>query len=72
MLKVDFLGLKDIDGDPDMRRSDQAKPRHAIDWINLPLDDEPTFDLLNQGKTLGVFQLESGGMQDLVAQAASG
>ena len=40
----------------------------AIDWVNLPLDDKPTFDLLNQGKTLGVFQLESGGMQDLARQ----
>ncbi len=36
-----------------------------IDWVNFPLDDKATFDLLNQGKTLGVFQLESGGMQDL-------
>ena len=34
----------------------------------LPLDDKPTFDLLNQGKTLGIFQLESGGMQDLARQ----
>jgi DNA polymerase-3 subunit alpha len=37
----------------------------TIDWINLPLDDIKTFELLNQGKTLGVFQMESGGMQDL-------
>jgi DNA polymerase-3 subunit alpha len=39
--------------------------RKEIDWVNLPLDDGPTFDLLNQGRTLGIFQLESGGMQDL-------
>ncbi len=46
-------------------RKSKAK---TIDWVNLPLDDKPTFDLLNQGKTLGVFQLESGGMQDLAKQ----
>ena len=49
---------------------DAIKPAHGreIDWVNLPLDDKPTFDLLNQGKTLGIFQLESGGMQDLARQ----
>ena len=33
--------------------------------IDFPLEDKPTYDLLNQGKTVAVFQLESGGMQDL-------
>jgi DNA polymerase-3 subunit alpha len=32
---------------------------------NLPLDDQKTYDLLNRAETLGVFQLESGGMRDL-------
>jgi DNA polymerase-3 subunit alpha len=32
---------------------------------NLPLDDKKTYDLLNRAETLGVFQLESGGMRDL-------
>jgi len=36
--------------------------------VNLPLDNANAFNLLNQGKTLGVFQLESGGMQDLARQ----
>src|SRR6201999_122849 len=31
----------------------------------LPLDDKKTYDLLNRAETLGVFQLESGGMRDL-------
>ncbi len=64
MLKIDFLGLKTL-----------TSIQHAcnaiddeIDWVNLPLDDEATFKLLQQGKTLGVFQMESGGMQDLVRQ----
>ena len=33
---------------------------------NLPLDDASTYDLLNKANTLGVFQLESGGMRDLL------
>ncbi len=36
-----------------------------IDWVNLPLDNKAAYDILNQGKTLGIFQMESGGMQEL-------
>jgi DNA polymerase-3 subunit alpha len=32
---------------------------------NLPLDDAPSYDLLNKANTIGIFQLESGGMRDL-------
>lgn len=68
MLKMDFLGLKTLTAI--QVAIENIKKTHGIDidWINLPLDDKPTFDLLNQGKTLGVFQLESGGMQDLARQ----
>lgn len=65
MLKMDFLGLKTLTAIQDAVENIQKARNISIDWINLPLDDKPTFDLLNQGKTLGVFQLESGGMQDL-------
>ena len=68
MLKVDFLGLKTLTS---IRKAVEAiKENHgtSIDWVNLPLDDKKTFDLLNQGKTLGVFQLESAGMQELARQ----
>lgn len=65
MLKVDFLGLKTLTAIQIAVKAIQERLGHTIDWINLPLDDKATFDLLNQGKTLGVFQLESGGMQDL-------
>ena len=65
MLKIDFLGLKTltciqkcVDTIRDTKGTD-------IDWINLPLDDANTFNLLNQGKTQGIFQLESTGMQEL-------
>jgi DNA polymerase-3 subunit alpha len=32
---------------------------------HLPLDDQKTYDVLNKGNTVGIFQLESGGMRDL-------
>lgn len=65
MLKVDFLGLKTLTAIQKCVEAVSASTGLAIDWVNLPLDDKATFDLLNQGNTLGVFQLESGGMQDL-------
>ncbi len=68
MLKVDFLGLKTLTATKACVDAIKATTGKEIDWVNLPLDDSPTFDLLNQGKTLGIFQLESGGMQDLARQ----
>lgn len=68
MLKIDFLGLKTLTAIQKCVDAIQESTGKAIDWVNLPLDDKPTFALLNQGKTLGIFQLESGGMQDLARQ----
>jgi DNA polymerase III subunit alpha len=68
MLKVDFLGLKTLTAIQTCVDAVKIRTGNEIDWVNLPLDDQSTFNLLNQGKTLGVFQLESGGMQDLARQ----
>lgn len=65
MLKVDFLGLKTLTAIQTCVNSIAENTGRVIDWINLPLDDPKTFDLLNQGKTSGIFQLESAGMQEL-------
>ncbi len=68
MLKIDFLGLKTLTS---IKKCVDAIAAHSaiqIDSGNLPLDDKPTFALLNKGETLGVFQLESGGMRDLAKQ----
>ncbi len=68
MLKIDFLGLKTLTSIK--RACDAVKARYnqEIDWVNLSMDDKKTFDLLNQGRTLGIFQLESPGMQELAKQ----
>jgi DNA polymerase-3 subunit alpha len=64
LLKMDFLGLKTLtviaDAVTNVHRSTDPK----FDIETIPLDDAPTFALLNSGRTIGVFQLESGGMQN--------
>jgi len=65
LLKMDFLGLKTLTV---IRNAcEMVKRTHGIEVPidNLPLDDAKTYDLLNRAETLGVFQLESGGMRDL-------
>lgn len=68
MLKIDFLGLKTLTSlqkAADMVEKGQGK---TVNWAALPLNDRKTYNLLNHGQTLGVFQLESGGMQELSKQ----
>ncbi len=65
LLKMDFLGLKTLTV---IRNTCDMVKRTLgieIDIDHLPLDDAKTYDLLNKAETLGVFQLESGGMRDL-------
>lgn len=61
LLKMDFLGLKNLTVIHEaVQHIRKRKPDFAIEKV--PLDDQPTFELLNRGETMGVFQLESGGM----------
>jgi DNA polymerase-3 subunit alpha len=61
LLKMDFLGLKNLTVIQDAVEHIRV---HTPDFeiTKVPLDDQATFDLLNRGETMGVFQLESGGM----------
>ncbi len=68
MLKIDFLGLKTLTSIQKAVDTIEKSQGDTIDWVNLPLDDQKTFELLTQGKTKGIFQLESSGMQDLARQ----
>lgn len=61
LLKMDFLGLRNLTVIQEaVEHIRKVKPNFRIE--DVPLDDQPTFDLLNRGETMGVFQLESGGM----------
>ena len=65
LLKMDFLGLKTltvIRNTCDMVRQTRGI---EVPIDHLPLQDAKTYELLNNANTLGVFQLESGGMRDL-------
>jgi DNA polymerase-3 subunit alpha len=65
LLKMDFLGLRTLtiiqDAVDNIRKSRGEK----IDISKISLEDKNAFALLNKGNTVAVFQLESGGMQDL-------
>ncbi|MEK7090575.1 MAG: DNA polymerase III subunit alpha, partial [Patescibacteria group bacterium] len=61
-LKMDFLGLKNlsiIEGTLNIIRS---RTGQNINIDEIPLDDESVFNTLAEGKTVGIFQLEGGGM----------
>ncbi|MGD7653940.1 MAG: DNA polymerase III subunit alpha [Verrucomicrobiales bacterium] len=61
LLKMDFLGLKNLTVIQEaVEHIRKRVPDFEIE--SVPLDDQPTFALLNRGDTMGVFQLESGGM----------
>ena len=61
LLKMDFLGLKNLTVIHDAA-THIRKHIPDFDIEKVPLSDQPTFDMLNRGETMGVFQLESGGM----------
>jgi DNA polymerase III subunit alpha len=69
LLKMDFLGLKTLTVISDAQinvRNTRDLPDFDVEKVTLK--DQKTFDLLNSGRTTGVFQLESGGMQQLCRQ----
>ncbi len=66
LLKMDFLGLKNLSIIRDTVERVKKTKEIDIRWKEIPLDDRATFDLLASGDTFGVFQLESSGMRDLV------
>ena len=66
LLKMDFLGLRNLTM---LSRSVQLIEQTTgkkVDPLKFPLDDKETYALLQRGETKGVFQLESGGIRDLL------
>ena len=68
LLKMDFLGLRNLTILD--RAVENVRKHRGIEIVprDLPLDDEQTFALLQRGETKGIFQLESGGMRDLLTK----
>ncbi|MDR0932376.1 MAG: DNA polymerase III subunit alpha [Victivallales bacterium] len=65
LLKMDFLGLRTLT--IIKNALDMIKKNHGVDldMMKIPLDDGKTFEMLQRGDTVAVFQLESSGMQNL-------
>ena len=63
LLKMDFLGLRNLTILEQIRRSIQYTHDLHIDFNRIPFQDEATFHLLQNGDTSGIFQLESDGMR---------
>ena len=70
LLKMDFLGLRNLTVIDDAIRNIEANEGVTIDLDNLPLDDPRTYELLARGDTLGVFQLDGGPMRQLLRAMA--
>ncbi|MEU5663526.1 DNA polymerase III subunit alpha [Streptomyces longwoodensis] len=66
LLKMDFLGLRNLTIMDDAVKMVKANKGLDIDLLSLPLDDPTTFDLLQRGDTLGVFQFDGGPMRSLL------
>ncbi len=66
LLKMDFLGLRNLTVIGDAIANVQANKGISIDILKVPLDDPTTYELLARGDTLGVFQLDGGGMRVLL------
>ncbi|MDP6306708.1 MAG: DNA polymerase III subunit alpha [Verrucomicrobiota bacterium] len=65
LLKMDFLGLKTLTVVRNTCEMVKQWRNVDVDVDRVPTDDPKAYDLLNNGHTVGVFQLESGGMRDL-------
>lgn len=63
LLKIDFLGLKNLTIIQNTLNRIRERLGKEVDIDTLPLDDAASYQLLQEGKTTGVFQLESAGMK---------
>ena len=66
LLKMDFLGLRNLTVLGDALENVQKNRGETIDLEALDTDNQAVYELLSRGDTLGVFQLDSGGMQELL------
>ena len=66
LLKMDFLGLRTLTVIDETLKIIKRTKGADIDFSNMPLDDPKTYELLSNAESLGIFQLESSGMRDIL------
>jgi DNA polymerase-3 subunit alpha len=64
LLKMDFLGLRNLDVIEDAIEIIERSRGERIDLESIPIDDAKTYEMLARGDSTGVFQLESEGMRE--------
>src|SRR5690625_3824895 len=65
LVKMDFLGLRNLTVLDDALTNIELNGKDSVDLQALPLDDTATYELLGRGDTLGVFQFDGTGYQQL-------
>jgi len=65
LIKFDFLGLKTLDVIYGAKKLIKEHKGIDIDWHQIDIDDSKVYEMMSDGKTVGMFQIESSGMQDL-------
>ncbi|MCI2430562.1 DNA polymerase III subunit alpha [Candidatus Acetothermia bacterium] len=66
LLKIDFLGLRNLTAIADTLKLIHRHTGKELDLSQIPLDDPEVYSILQQGRTSGVFQLESSGVTALL------
>lgn len=68
LLKMDFLGLRNLTVIRDTLEMIEEEQGRKIDIHSIPLDDPAVYEMISQGDTDGVFQLESAGMRQFMKE----
>lgn len=68
LIKMDFLGLKTLSEMKEAVKNIKLTRGIDVDLDNIPIDDELTYKLYQEGRTIGTFQFESAGMQNYLRQ----
>ncbi|MDM5272137.1 DNA polymerase III subunit alpha [Sulfurovum sp. zt1-1] len=65
LIKFDFLGLKTLTVVEEANKLVEQRHGKRIDFVRENINDKGVYDYISTGETLGLFQIESAGMQDL-------
>lgn len=65
LMKMDFLGLRNLSILEEAIRVVKKNRNETVDLQHIPLDDHRVYDMISEGRTTGVFQMESPGMRRL-------
>ena len=68
LLKIDFLGLRNLTIIQEALRFIKANQEKTIDFSKISFEDPKTYELLASGETTGIFQLESPGMRRYIKE----